>query len=329
VSGERSSAGDGIRCAGISIPLFSLRSERDGGIGDFGDLDAFCDWAATFGQSLVAILPLGELSPDDASPYHTLSSFALDPIFLRPDLLPELHGERIDPAPDRDVVDHHAVRARKAPLFEEAFRRFLASPEDHPRRRAYVRFRETAREWLADYALFRALLEAQSGWSWLDWPQALRRREPSSLQVAREQLAERIAFFEFLQFAANEAWRDARDAARRRGVILMGDLPFAPSQNSADVWANPELFDFSRSAGAPPDEFSAIGQRWGLPMYRWNEMRRSGWRWMRARARRMAELYDLFRVDHVVGLFRTFWFEGETPGGFDPPTESEQVIQGG
>jgi 4-alpha-glucanotransferase len=163
----------------------------------------------------------------------------------------------------------------------------------------------------------------------MDWPQTLRRREPNSLQVARQRLAERIAFFEYLQFAANEAWRGARNAARRRGLILMGDLPFAPSQNSADVWANPELFDFSRSAGAPPDDFSAVGQRWGLPMYRWDEMRRSGWRWMRARARRMAELYDLFRVDHVVGLFRTFWFEGETPGGFDPPTESEQIIQGG
>ena len=328
MSGDHSPAGDAIRCAGISIPLFSLRSERDGGIGDFADLDAFYDWATTFGQSLIAVLPLSELGPGEASPYHALSSFALDPIFLRPDLLPELHGERIDPAPDRDAVDHHAVRARKAPLFDEAFRRFLAAPEDHSRRRRCARFRERARGWLADYALFRALLEEESGRSWMDWPASLRRREPNSLEAARRRLAQRIAFFEFLQFAADEAWWEARAAARRRGMILMGDLPFAPSLNSADVWANRELFDLAKSAGAPPDEFSATGQRWGLPMYRWVEMRRRGWRWMRARARRTAELYDLFRVDHVVGLFRTFWFDGEIPRGFDPSSEAEQIAQG-
>jgi 4-alpha-glucanotransferase len=160
VNGERSSAGAGVRCAGISIPLFSLRSERDGGIGDFSDLDPFCDWAATFGQSVVAVLPLGELGPGEASPYHALSSFALDPIFLRPDALPELYGERMDSAPDCDEVRHDAVRARKTPLFDEAFRRFLAAPEDHPRRWRCARFRDRARGWLSDYALFRALLEA-------------------------------------------------------------------------------------------------------------------------------------------------------------------------
>jgi len=328
VNGERSSAGAAMRCAGISIPLFSLRSERDGGIGDFSDLDPFCDWAATFGQSVVAVLPLGELGPGETSPYHSLSSFALDPIFLRPDALPELYGERMDSAPDYDEVRHDAVRARKTPFFDEAFRRFLAAPEDHPRRRRCARFRERAKGWLPDYVLFRALFEEAGGRSWMDWPESLRHREASALEAARRRLAPRIAFFEFLQFAADEAWSDARVTARRRGVVLMGDLPFAPSQNSADVWANPELFDFSRSAGAPPDEFSATGQRWGLPMYRWVEMRRSEWRWMRARARRMAELYDLFRVDHVVGLFRTFWFDGEIPGGFDPPTESAQIAQG-
>jgi 4-alpha-glucanotransferase len=119
-----------------------------------------------------------------------------------------------------------------------------------------------------------------------------------------------------------------RAAAARLGVALMGDLPFAPSENSADVWAHPEVFDLSRSIGAPPDEFSATGQRWGLPMIRWRELRRSDWRWLRERARRMAELYDLFRVDHVVGLFRTFYFVGDSPGDFDPADPAAQAEQG-
>ncbi len=325
---DRSSTGDAPRCAGISVPLFSLRGERDGGIGDFPDLVAFVDWVAGFGQRLVALLPLGEMGPDEASPYHPLSSFALDPIFLRPEELTELRGERIEPAQSRDDVDHRAVRARKAPLFDEAFRRFRALRSEHPRRRSFARFCASARDWLADYALFRALLDEQGGRSWTDWPDELRQRDPGALEAARRRLVERIAFFEFLQFAAHEAWRETRIEAERRGVVLMGDLSFAPSQNSADVWANPDLFDLTRSVGAPPDAFSASGQRWGLPMYRWDEMRRSGWRWFHTRARRMAELYDLFRVDHVVGLFRTFWFDGETPGGFDPPVEADQIAQG-
>ncbi|MET0152305.1 MAG: 4-alpha-glucanotransferase [Candidatus Binatia bacterium] len=328
MSRDRSSVNAAMRCAGVSVPLFSLRSERDGGIGDFTDLVAFIDWAAGFGQRLVALLPLCEMGPGETSPYHPLSSFALDPIFLRPQELVELRGEHCALMPSRDCVDHFAVRASKAPLFEEAFRRFRAFPSEHPRRRRFARFRAAAQSWLADYALFRALLDEQGARSWTHWPDALRRRDPGALEEARRRLAERIAFFEFLQFAAAEAWRETRVEAERRGVVLMGDLSFAPSQNSVDVWANPGLFDLSRSVGAPPDAFSASGQRWGLPMYRWDEIRRSGWRWFRARARRMAELYDLFRVDHVVGLFRTFWFDGETPGGFDPPVEAEQITQG-
>jgi 4-alpha-glucanotransferase len=328
VSRDRSSAYAATRCAGISVPLFSLRSEQDGGIGDFADLVAFVDWAASFGQRLVALLPLCELGPGETSPYHPLSSFALDPIFLRSGDLVELGGERFEAEPSGDRVDHRAVRARKAPLFDEAFRRFCALPSEHPRRRRFTRFRAAAQSWLADYALFRALLDEQGGGSWTGWPEALRRRDPGPIEAARRRLAERIAFFEFLQFAAGEAWRKTRVEAARRGVVLMGDLSFAPSQNSVDVWANPDCFDLSRSVGAPPDAFSASGQRWGLPLYRWDEMRRSGWRWVRARASRMAELYDVFRVDHVVGLFRTFWFDGETPGGFAPPVEAEQIAQG-
>jgi len=316
------------RRAGLSVPLFSLRSDRDHGIGDFADLIAFIDWAARAGHRLIALLPLGESSPGDPSPYNALSSFALDPIFLRPEDIEELAGEAIAVPASPGAVDHRRVRAHKQPLFEKAFQRFRALPRGAPRRQRAAEFRRSRSHWLNDYVLFRALLEERENRCWRDWPEPLRRRDARALADARARLAERIAFFEFLQFAAEEAWREVRRAAAEHGVALMGDLPFAPSENSADVWANPRLFDPSRSVGAPPDDFSATGQRWGLPMYRWRAMRRSGWRWFRARARRMGELYDLFRVDHVVGLFRTFGFVGESPAGFDPTDETAQIAQG-
>jgi 4-alpha-glucanotransferase len=317
------------RLAGVSIPLFSLRSQPDWGIGGIDDLAPFAEWAVSAGQRVIALLPLGELGADEASPYNALSSFALDPLYLSPESIEELRGAAVNPpATIRSAkVNRERARAWKEPLFDEAFRRFRALPVRHSRRRRLHELRRRA-SWLADYSLFRALLEEQGGRSWKDWPAPLRRRDPRALAAARRRLDERILRYEYLQLAADEAWRDARRAVARRGVLLMGDLPFAPSENSADVWANPELFDLSRSAGAPPDAFSATGQRWGLPMYRWQEMRRSGWSWFRRRVRRMAELYDIFRVDHVVGLFRTFGFVGESPSGFDPAEETAQIEQG-
>ena len=312
------------------MPLSSLRSESDWGSGDFEDLTAFVDWAARSGQRIIALLPLGESGPGEASPYNALSSFALDPIYLRPSAIDEIGPDGSAPSslPRSALVDHARARIRKEPLFRQAFRRFRARGSADPRRERFEEFRRARAAWLPEYAIFRALFEEHGGRSWKDWPKPLRRRDAAALGKARVRLREPIAFFEFLQFAAEECWLAVRRAAAERGVLLMGDLPFAPSENSADVWANPEIFDLSRSIGAPPDAFSETGQRWGLPMYRWQAMRAGGWRWLRARARRMAELYDLFRIDHVVGLFRTFNFVGESPNGFDPPEEAAEIAQG-
>ncbi|MGH7898289.1 MAG: 4-alpha-glucanotransferase, partial [Candidatus Binatia bacterium] len=282
--------------------------------------------------SILALLPLSELAPGEASPYNALSSFALDPLHLCPAAIPELRGRPARPPKRRgrrhSRVDRSWAREWKEPLFLEAFERFEALPEDHPRRRAFRAFRRSRSSWLGDYSLFRGLLEENEWRSWKDWPEALRRRDPGALEDARARLARRLRHLEYLQFTAEEAWRRVHDAAARQGVALMGDLPFAPSENSADVWANPEVFDISRSIGAPPDDFSATGQRWGLPMIRWGELRSRRWNWLRSRARRMAELYDSLRIDHVVGLFRTFYFVGDSPGDFDPADPARQREQG-
>ncbi|MGH7822310.1 MAG: 4-alpha-glucanotransferase, partial [Candidatus Binatia bacterium] len=319
------------RLAGVAVPLSALRSRRDAGIGEIFDLAPFIDWAVAAGQRLVALLPLGELGPGEASPYSSLSTFAIDPLYVTPAEVPELAGVRAaeePPIAETRRVDRERVRAWKEPLFDEAFERFGRLPDDCARRRAYAAFRGENRDWLEDYALFRALAEHE-GWRWwLDWPVPLRKRNPRAIAAARERFGSRIERNAYLQFAAEEQWWRVREHARRHEVLLMGDLPFAPSVNSADVWGDQRLFDLSRTVGAPPDDFSDTGPRGGLPMIRWKRLRADGWAWFRLRFRRLSDLYDLYRIDHVVGLFRTYNFRADGAGRFDPQTMAAQRAQG-
>jgi 4-alpha-glucanotransferase len=323
------------RSAGVAVPLFSLRSKPDSGIGEIFDLVPFADWAAFAGQRIVALLPLGEVGPGESSPYNALSSFAIDPLHVTLSEIPELAGTRGLEATlasaDRirqASLDRDRVRAWKLPFLEEAHARFRKLPDGDARVRELGAFRREQSLWLEDYVLFRALYEERGGESWKRWPGPLRDRDARALAKGRRRLRERVALFEYLQFVAEEQWWRVREHVRKTGVALMGDLPFAPAENSADVWGNQELFDPSRSVGAPPDDFSETGQRWGLPMYRWQAHRGEGWRWFRSRVRRMADLYDLYRIDHVVGLFRTYSFAAGDHGAFEPADVTAQQAQG-
>jgi 4-alpha-glucanotransferase len=158
--------------------------------------------------------------------------------------------------------------------------------------------------WLADYALFRALHARHDERAWTDWPEPLRNREPQALEGARAELADDILFRQYLQWIAGDQWGRARDRAGR--VALFGDLPFMVSGDSADVWARQDEFRLDVSVGVPPDAFSDSGQDWGLPAYRWDVFWARDFDWLRHRARRNADLYDGYRVDHLVGFYRTY-----------------------
>jgi len=320
-----------MRLAGVTVPLPALRRERDTGIGEIFDLVPLVDWAVAAGQHLIALLPLGELAAGETSPYNALSTFAIDPLHLTIEEIPELAAVA-DTSPPAEVaggrIDRDRVRAWKQPLLDEAFARFRRLPEGCARRRAFDSFRAENRDWLDDHALFRALYEKHGRVYWREWPEGLRGRRPGALDAAKKWLADAVEHERYLQFLAQEQWWRVREHARLAGVLLMGDLPFAPSGNSADVWANRRFFDLERSVGAPPDDFSTTGQRWGLPMFRWKRMRADDWGWFRRRFRRMTDLYDLYRVDHVVGLFRTYAFRDERSGRFDPAGEGAQRAQG-
>ncbi len=306
------------RTAGLLVPLFSLRSEEGWGVGDYPDLGALASWAHTGGFSLVMTLPLLEPSPGQDSPYSSCSFFALDPLYIRVSELPEFEAEGGETSLTSDErgalehvrsapsVRHESARWLKNSVLQRLFRRFeqtvlpgSARFEDH------ARFAAEHAHWLPDYALFRTL-KAHHPESWRSWPEALRARHPETLDAARRTHAAEIAYRSWLQWIAFRQLEQARAACHRAGVRLGGDEPFLVADDSADVWAHQERYRFDATVGAPPDAFSADGQEWGLPPYRWETIADEGYELFAQRGRHTAKLYDLIRIDHVVGLYRTY-----------------------
>jgi 4-alpha-glucanotransferase len=160
--------------------------------------------------------------------------------------------------------------------------------------------------------------DERQGQPWQEWEPPLRDRDPAALAVTRARLSERLLYHTWLQWQLDLQWHAARRAANAAGVELMGDLPFMVATDSADVWSRPFDFRLDARVGVPPDAFSETGQDWGLPVYRWDEMEKNGFRWMNDRARRSADLYGLYRVDHVVGLYRTYYRPNDGATAFIP-----------
>lgn len=321
------------RIAGILIPLFSIRARDDAGIGDIAALAPMADLAAAMGNRAILLLPLDETAPGMASPYSALSLFAIDSIYIGIDGLPGVAPQAVAAVRralrDVPLSERTKIRAARTELLESAFRHFESRPGGADRA-AVEDFAARNRQWLDDYALFRALKERFHFVAWEEWPAELRGREPNALEEARHRMSRSIAKFVYWQYLAHRQWADARAYTRARGVLLGGDLAFSPARDSAEVWAHTELFDLTRTVGAPPDAFNPQGQRWGLPAPRWERMRADGFSLLRERVRHACELYDFVRVDHVVGLYRTFSFdaEGAGDGKFSPADEPEQRAQG-
>jgi 4-alpha-glucanotransferase len=178
--------------------------------------------------------------------------------------------------------------------------------------------------------LFRAIHEREHGRTWTEWPDGVKGRAPEALDAVRTELARDMLFYQYLQWIADTQWRQARNAAQAHGVALFGDLPFMVDLHSADVWTHQEQFQLDRSVGVPPDAFSATGQDWGMPPYNWSALAKSGFQWLHNRARRAAELYDGYRVDHLVGFYRTYSRprSGEGAPAFLPAKQIEQLRLG-
>ena len=328
------------RHAGVLVPLFSIPSRSSWGVGEIADLARFAGWLRQAGLDFIQLLPSNEMQEGQNSPYSALSAMAIDPIFIALGDVPEFMDaggessladgdrQRLAHARHAATVDFGTVRALKSLALHSSFMAFrgrhLASGSD--RSRAFRDFREREAWWLEDYALFRALHDEHRACYWREWEPELRDRQPAALEQARQRLADTIHYFQYVQWLADEQWRRAR--ADCGGIGLFGDFPFMVSGHSADVWARQQEFRLDASVGTPPDAFSDEGQDWGLPVYRWDRLAVENYEWLRQRARRCSELYDGFRVDHLVGFYRTFVRESQGPKYFSPPDEPAQIAQG-
>ncbi len=313
------------RSCGIVLHPTSLPGPH--GIGDLGrEAFHFAEYLAQATVSIWQVLPLGPTGYGD-SPYQCLSAFAGNPLLI------DLHqlGEEglLDPedleAPEfpQDEVDFKAVAEFKMPLLEKAYHRFNGAE----RARSWDAFREFCRDhrgWLNDFALFGALKEAHDGVEWTRWPPELARREYQAINEWSGDFAEEIQMRRFWQFLFYRQWERLRSHCRKLGLSIMGDIPIFVAHDSAEVWAHPELFQLDESgrasvvAGVPPDYFSATGQLWGNPLYRWEVMARDGYRWWIERFRSTLSLVDIIRLDHFRG-FEAYW---EVAG------DAETAVQG-
>ncbi|MBU3758467.1 MAG: 4-alpha-glucanotransferase [Candidatus Omnitrophica bacterium] len=319
------------RRAGVNAPLFSLYSASSSGVGEIPDLKLLADWCVKTGNSIIQLLPMNDVG-FDFRPYDAQSTFAFEPMFLRADDLQgispkgfraQIQALRAAFPCGRGRVDY-AIKAAKLELFFAMFRscegRF---PE------AFSQFRDEQSFWLRPYALFKVLKEKFPESGWEGWPDSYRAGTGEALSVFESENSERVLFHQWLQWQLAVQFSDAHQYAQSRGVLMMGDLPFLVSRDSADVWQNQDYFKLDRVSGAPPDAYIAEGQRWGMPPYRWANIRARDYDYVRAKVRYAAKFFDLFRIDHVVGLFRLWTIAGDEPyanaglhGSFDPEDEN-------
>lgn len=303
----------GGRASGLLLHITSLPSPY--GIGDLGPVAiSWIDRISRSGQSVWQSLPLGPTGYGN-SPYQPLSSFAGNALVVSPDLLikDELLGpnDTSHPLFSAGCVDYEAVVPFKHSLLEKAWNHFKAGARNDLRP-AYEQFCQDQSHWLDDYALFRALKAKFDNAPYLDWPADLVERRPAALERARLELADQIGLACFAQFLVFRQAERLRSYAHAKDLRMIGDLPFFVSPDSSDVWAHPELFllDERRRprfvAGVPPDYFSALGQLWGNPLYNWEVLRQSGYRWWIGRLRSLLGHVDLIRLDHFRG-FAAAW----------------------
>ncbi len=306
------------RQSGVVVPLFSLVSRTGWGIGEFGDLPKFARWLMEAGQSIVQILPIHEMPPIETSPYSAMTAMALDPIYITMASVPDFSGlgaeTALNVAEQSEItrlqhsprVEYSSIRRLKDRWLRRSFDRFLRLEVSRgtPRSARFDTFVNAQAWWLDEYALFRAISAQHETAPWQEWPEPQARMDAAAIKDIRAVLRQEITYRSYLQWIAAEQWSEAKRLSWP--VRVFGDLPFMISANSPDVWARQDEFRFDATIGVPPDAFSETGQDWGLPPWRADVMARNDYAWMRARARRYGDLYDGYRIDHLVGLYRMY-----------------------
>ena len=288
--------------AGTVIPVFSLRSEGSFGVGDFGDLKMMVDWCAKTGQNILQILPINDTTIthtwQDSYPYNSISIYALHPQYTDLRQLPAIKDEALK-------AKFEALRQELNALTQIDYERMMTAKMEYlqvlfkqegtnmKRRASYKQFVEANKEWLEPYARFCFYRDKYGTATFSEWPKELPKADQKVLD-----------FWYFVQYNLDQQMRAAHEHARKNKVILKGDIPIGISRDGVEAWVEPRYFNLNGQAGAPPDPFSEDGQNWGFPTYNWDEMLKDDCSWWVRRFRKMAEYFDAYRIDHVLGFFR-------------------------
>ena len=303
------------KLAGTLVPVFSLRTRKSAGIGDFGDLKTMIDFVASTGQKVLQLLPINDTTIThtwtDSYPYSCISVFAIHPQYANLHALPELKDAKARAEAEKtcaelnalDKIDYEKVNDFKINYLRQIFNQ---EGEKMMKTAEYKAFFQDTELWLVPYAQYSYLRDKNGTADFNQWPdhQVWDEAERKALADPKTAAYKNVAFFYFVQFVLDRQMQEAHEHAKAKGVILKGDIPIGVNRNGCDVWTEPKYFNLNGQAGAPPDDFSANGQNWGFPTYNWFEMLKDGCQWWNRRFQNMARYFDAYRIDHVLGFFR-------------------------
>lgn len=303
------------KLAGTQVPVFSLRTRKSAGIGDFGDLKTMIDFVASTGQKVLQLLPINDTTIThtwtDSYPYSCISVFAIHPQYVDLHALPELKDAKARAEAEKtraelnalDKIDYEKVNDFKINYLRQIFNQ---EGEKMMKTAEYKAFFQDTKQWLVPYAQYSYLRDKNGTADFNQWPdhQVWDEAERKALADPKTAAYKNVAFFYFVQFVLDRQMQEAHEHAKAKGVILKGDIPIGVNRNGCDVWMEPKYFNLNGQAGAPPDDFSANGQNWGFPTYNWFEMLKDGCQWWNRRFKNMARYFDAYRIDHVLGFFR-------------------------
>ena len=329
---------------GVSIPLFSLKTENSSGIGDFLDLKKMVDWAVITNQNIIQILPINDTYSTntwkDSYPYNSISIFALNPIYISIEHL-SLNDKRKQKtffAESKKLnalsdIDYEKVSLLKYSFLRELFTdegaQVLSSPE-------FISFYKSNVKWLFPYMCFCYLRDKYNTAYFKEWDNYSSYQFDKLIELleTNDEAKNETSFYAYLQFLAHNQLKETRQYAHEKGIALKGDIPIGINRDSVEAWTEPHLFNMDMQAGAPPDDFSMNGQNWGFPTYNWTEMEKDDYKWWKDRFIKMADYFDSYRIDHILGFFRIWEMSSDNfqglLGHFSPalPLSKEEMWQG-
>lgn len=308
-------ANDTWKGAGVAIPVFSLRSKNGFGVGEFADLKLLVDWAKETGLKMIQILPINDTIAThtwtDSYPYAAISAFALNPLYVN---LQEIAGKKYlekntsfkkqqKILNSRPVMDYEEVMSFKMKMLKDLYEQ---NGDDCLKLEDYQEFVRQNQHWLEPYSAFCFFRDKYGTSHYEDWKtnSVYKKAEIDRLYSDKSPVAKEINFYSFIQYHLHLQLKEAADYAHKQGIVLKGDIAIGVYRYGCDTWVAPELYNMHEQAGAPPDDFTAIGQNWGFPTYNWKRMQEDGFSWWKQRFEQMSNYFDAFRIDHILGFFR-------------------------